>query len=254
MPAIMMSATIATAGSLPAATFTDVTQLREYESAATDHWIFDRGSGGNLTGLKAAITLTQIGATAPTHNAKSLTLASAVNNQLSTGVADGLTYTWCAVVKVPALNQGSGVGQALFSTYGGTANGGANFNIQGGTAVDMNSRAIISAAVVSNNVNITDVTVGAWNFYAFAVDHSGSNRLRRLVSGSASTDLTDTAALTPHGTTKLGLGATSSDFGNGAEFAEAIYFGGVALTLAQIAAIYARSKVRLLRRSGLTVI
>ena len=252
MPALMIPTFIENAGALPMATLTNVSQVKEYELAASEHWIFNKAGASNLVGIKNGGALTVVGS-APTHNAASLTLSATIGNQLASAFSDQLTYTWCGVVKVPAQNQGSGVGQTIFSTNGGNANGGATLSIQGGTAVDLNSRAVIAGATVSNNINIADATVGIYQFYSFVMDHAGATKVRRAASALIETTITDTGAFTPHPTLKLSLGASANDFGNGAEICEAILFAGQALTATQLGQVYLRSKARLLRQSGITV-
>ena len=251
MPALMLSTTILNASALPSATLVDISQVREYENAATEHWIFDKGSAASLVGLKGASTLTKIGGVAESYNPKSVVLPGTLGNQLSTTIADQLTYTWCAVVRVPAQDN-SAIGHSIFSTN--SANSGAFLGIQGGASYDLWSRANYVGGTNQAYQNITDLTVGSWQFYAFAIDHSGTNRLTRISLGTLSLDYAGGTQFVPSTTIKLSLGPTSIDnTTTGLEFAEAILFAGVALTPTLITAVYQRSKARMLRRAGIAI-
>ncbi len=245
-------------GTMYPVTVANLAQLKEYENdpayPCTEHWLFDKGGSAGLTGLKAGGLLTDAGA-AKTWNAYSVTIAGTLGSRLNTTYADRLTYTVCHVAKVPTTGGGSGVGTPLMSTREGATTGGVNFCIQGGTSTDMVSRAIISGASSQQSANPTNFTVGEYRFFAFVIDHTGANRLRRFSLGNVHYDTTDSAAFTVAPANKIGLGPTSSDQNTPAaiEHLEFILFNDIALTTAQIEAVYARSQARIARHSAGTI-
>ena len=236
----------------------NLAQLKEYENdpayPCTEHWIFDKGGLAGLTGIKAGGLLTDAGA-AKTWNSYSVTIGGTLGSRLNTTYADRLTYSVCHVVKVPAIGGGGGIGTSLMSTREGATTGGVNFTIQGGTSLDMASRAIISGATSQQSANPTNFTVGEYRFFAFVVDHTGAGRLRRMSLGNVHYDFTDSAAFTVAPANKIGLGPTSNDVNTPAaiEHCEFILFNDIALTTAQIEAIYGRSKARIARHSAGTI-
>lgn len=253
--ALFIPTLLPSASALPQVTFNDISSLREYETGCDDHWIFDKGGASNLVGLKGAITLAQIGATAPTYNSKSLTLPSTVGNGLKTNIADSLTRTMCAVVKVPAID-GTTIGKPLFSTMGAAMTSGAYMSIQGGSYYDMWSRLGYGGGVVQHTQNFADLTANTYQFYAFGIDHSGSNRAVRLSTGTNTYDFTSANQMVAQATNELALGSYS-EAGDTSAFAlevyELIIFSSSLLTAAQISAVYARSKVRMLRHAGIAL-
>lgn len=247
------------AGSVPLATFVSPQAVNMYEKdpnyTCTEHWIFNKGSSAGLKGIKSGGMLTDAGA-AKTWNANSVTIAGTLGSRLNTAHADRLKFTQCGVIKVPATGGGSGVGTPLFSTREGATTGGSTFCVQGGTSVDMISRAIISGASTQQSSNTTNFTVGEYRFFAYVVDHSGANRLRRHSLGNVHFDYTDSAAFTVAPTNLMGIGPTANDQNTPAaiEHLEYILWLDVALTTAQIEAVYLRSQDRMRVLSGVTVV
>ncbi len=252
--AIHLAKRMTRTGSLPSVTFTNLAQLKEYEADAAypagEHWIFDRGSSAGLAGMKSGGLLTDAGA-AKTWNAYSVTLAGSLGSRLNSTYSDRLTYSICAVVKVPATGSGGGIGTPIASTQQGTAKCGVMFALQGGTSIDLASRAIISGASSQQSWNTANFTVGEWRWFGFVIDHTGANRLRRFSLGTVHQDFTDSAAFTPSPANKIGIGSTSNDVATPAaiEVAEFIVFPDIALTTAQLEAVYGRSQARMSRRS-----
>lgn len=226
----------------------------DYESLATRHFIFNKGNSTNLTCLKTGNTLT-VASSAPTHNSKTLTLGSSNPSALHTGIADSLTWSAWGIVKVPATGLGSGFGQTLFSTYGGTADGGIFAGINSGTSGEMTGRAVISGGVTQLTWNAENLTVGAWIFVGFVVDHSGSTKFRRYVINQFAYDVVDSAAFTPSPTYKIGIGTASASTqgANSSEWAEFGMVDGAALTKTQFKEIYHRSRSRAYRLNDITI-
>lgn len=223
----------------------------EYESAATEHWIFDRGDSAGLTGIKGGLVLTPVGAVAPTYPGSFVRLPGGGLRALETPFDDNQQGTECFVIRYP-LPWASSTFTVIFGSEIGTGGGGGEFllisnlqrlmiNVRGGSSFDLGAGSMVG---------------DQWLFVA----QSRTATSRSGYRGNGGTDLLSaTSSQTKTLATpmrKMAIGnAYRSGTGyveNALDVAEAIFFPG-ALSAGQIATVYANSRERMADR-GLSIL
>lgn len=228
--------------SLSVIDWADTAPLVDYEVTAFDHWIFDNGPA-SLTGLKEGTVLTPQ-TTAPTYGADSIIISSDYQKGLLSTKADAAELTSIVVLKRPAQVT-SGV-HLLYGNMSATGfDGSCAFN---GATDTLFGRVKPSSASASRA--LTNPAIGSYIFTALS-EKVGIDTI--LYVGGYAIATTPNAAKTLSAVNQ-GLGNLAYSTGLSAktmEIAEYILFD-TALTEAQLNAVYARSKARLLKR-GITV-
>jgi hypothetical protein len=227
--------------SLPTYNWQDIPNLPEFESDAGDHWIFDKGDADNLIGGLAGTRLSPAGSD-PTYSASSLVTADGGMNGLASVFTDAATCTFAIVAKRLAIPGGATGRPIASSTTQTAADGGAEILDLGynmamrtreGAAVNMSG----SSLIVEND----------WFFAALSCDGDANVQIY-YVGGLAQQGATVTKTVS---TQKIALGnaaINSAGYLYGTEAAEFIVWPDRALSAAELAAVYSRSKIRLSRR------
>ncbi len=231
---------------LPQLAAADYELLVNYEPDAWGHWDFGTSSA-SLADKTAGKTLTLAG-TAPTYNSTGVVLAGGLNTGLLSELADGTERTLCAIVKIPDLSVFAG---ANVAGNIGTSTGFSMFinKISGDYGILPLAR---GATGITGN-NFVGLSVGDYVFLAISYTQTGSNKLNKFFGGKLSSSITSATAKT--------ASAVNMAFGNIAydttsyhapfEISEGILYDR-ALSLTELAAVYARSKQRMATR-GITV-
>lgn len=216
-----------------------------YEDDAEGHWLFGTDSG-SLVSRQSADTLT-LQSTAPTYFSNYLTTAG-FGNALLTPYDDALAQTMCIVIQRPAAggnkiicgafrdeSEGSGIYQA------GSTTTGPKMRVWNHSAMDI--------------AWPSGLDVGEWCFLALSENFPTAKEEKSYIGGQTATQVTTGTSKTPATTeTKIAIGnayfntySAQTDV-NVAEF---IYFAS-ALSVAQLDAVYARSRTRMENR-GITL-
>jgi len=232
---------------LPQLAATDYELLVDYEPDSWGHWSFGTSSA-SLTDLTQGKALTLAG-TAPTYNSTGVVVAGGLNTGLLSDLADGTERTLCAVIKIPDLS--SYIGAAVAGNVG-TSDGFGMF-------VHKSSGQYGILPLVRGGTGITGDTfaglnVGDYVFMAISYTQTGSNKLNKFFGGKLSSSITSATAKTASAV-KMAFGNiaySTSSYHAPLEISEGILYDR-ALSLAEIAAVYARSKTRMATR-GITVV
>lgn len=232
---------------LPQLAATDYELLVNYEPDAWGYWNFGTSSA-SLVDLTQGKALTLAG-TAPTYNSTGVVVAGGLNSGLLSDLADGTERTLCAVIKIPDLS--SFVGSNVAGNVG-TSDGFGMF-------VHKSSGAYGILPIVRGGTGITGDTfaglaVGDYVFLAISYTQTGSNKLNKFFGGKLSSSITSATAKTASAV-KMAFGNiaySTSTYHSPLEISEGILYDR-ALSLAEIAAVYARSKQRMATR-GITVV
>ena len=228
--------------SLPQVDYADLTNVPEFESDASEHWLFDAGDADNLVGRLNGLALTPVGS-APTHSANYLRTADGTTGNrhgLATPFDDSATMTMCAVVQREAL--GAFSGRVALGSYTTTTGQGFLWTPEGFARTRAHAGSALGTSGVAN---------GAWVFIALACDDV-TDLSRGYVAGVAQTEVSVSKSVAAN---KLALGNgyyTPSGYEQGTAAAELIVYNGRGLSFAELGEVYARSKVRMARR-GITV-
>jgi len=231
---------------LPQLAAADYELLVNYEPDAWGHWNFGTSSA-SLTDLTQGKSLTLAG-TAPTYNSTGVVLAGGLNSGLLSELADGTERTLCAVIKIPDLSSLTGSNVAGNT---GTSDGFGMFVQKSGA-----QRGILP--VVRGGTGITGDTFtgivdGDYVFMAISWSATAGNKLNKFLGGKLSSSITSATAKTASAV-KMAFGNVQysiSAYHAPLEISEGILYDK-ALSLTEIAAVYARSKQRMATR-GITV-
>lgn len=232
--------------SLPQLAAADYELLVNYEPDAWGHWDFGTSSA-SLVDLTQGKSLTLAG-TAPTYNSTGVVLAGGLNTGLLSELADGTERTLCAVIKIPDLSVFAG---ANVAGNVGTSDGFGMFifKISGNYGILPLAR----GATGITGDTFAGLAVGNYVFLAISYTQTGSNKLNKFFGGKLSSYITSATAKTASAV-KMAFGnvqyATSA-YHAPLEISEGILYDR-ALSLTEIAAVYARSKQRMATR-GITV-
>ena len=232
---------------LPQLAATDYELLVNYEPDAWGHWNFGTSSA-SLTDLTQGKSLTLAG-TAPTYNSTGVVVAGGLNSGLLSDLADGTERTLCAVVKIPDLS----------SFLGANVAGNVGTSEGFGMFVHKSSGQYGILPIVRGGTGITGDTfaglnVGDYVFLAISYTQTGSNKLNKFFGGKLSSSITSATAKTASAV-KMAFGNvqySTSSYHAPLEISEGILYDR-ALSLIEIAAVYARSKTRMATR-GITVV
>jgi hypothetical protein len=244
MSIIQVVPVLAANQTLPRVARTDFDYYTDNDPTAYEHWIFDKGNSGNLTGRNRAKVLTPQSAS-PTHSSNYLSQTNSNGNALLTDLPDVLAATRTAIVvfRAPTLV----ANRQLFGSYDSTGPSGGLL-ILNNAAVNATYKNIFTSVV-----NGSTIVAGNWYFAAASIDMSVSPKRLITSIGGQSTTTTDTSGTYVPSAFTVGLGNTgfSAANTNALDFAEfAVY--DVALTAADLATCYTHSKARMLAR-GITV-
>ena len=242
---------ISVAASLPILSESDIAYFSGLEDSAYEHWIFDKGGVGGLTGRVKGKVLT-VQSDAPTYAANSLAMMGSVGKGLLTDLIDaaGAKRTVFAVVqdtiagtsiKVPfGTLDTTGAGTGGLPFFSGTVPTRGVFTTYKGLTNSANSGAVISNAT--------------WHFLAISLDAASASKSVTTLVGGQAVNVATSAGPYAHSGRAIALGNGYYLTGHASlmNFAE---FGVYdrALTAADLAAVYARSKARMAAR-GITVV
>lgn len=236
----IIATTVTNDTSRPTYDWTKIPGLREFEVDAGDHWLFDKNDSRNLAGGLASTNLTPVGA-APTHGGNSITTADGMNG-LRSVFPDSATMTVAGVFRRSAIAT-VGYGRKLISSTSEVPADGGSEILDLTSQVAMRSRQAGSTTMTGSTL----IADGSWTFVAMSCNNANDLQtffIGGLAPQSAVTDKTVAAR-----TIGLGNIATNgSNYAYGCQAAELIVWPDKALTLADIQAVYARSKIRMSRR------
>ena len=231
---------------LPQLAATDYELLVNYEPDAWGYWNFGTSSA-SLTDLTQGKALTLAG-TAPTYNSTGVVLAGGLNSGLLSDLADGTERTLCAVIKIPDLSSFTGSNVA---GNAGTAEGFGMFVQKSGAQRGI--LPVVRGATGITGDTFTGIVDGDYVFMAISYTQTGSNKLNKFFGGKLSSSITSATAKT--------VSAVNMAFGN-VQYATSAYHAPLeisegilydrALSLTEIAAVYARSKTRMATK-GITL-
>ncbi len=233
---------------LPTVDRNDIVYLSELEENAYEHWIFDSGNSTGLTGRVNNIVLTAQ-TDAPTYESNALLLNSAGGKGLLTGLADagtGVITMWAVTRSNGATNTSP---QPIFGNYATAGNGFLLGSVVSGA--NMGKRLYVRTFTNMAPYTIGDTNVDTWTFTAVSLD---------LTNKTANIYITDALK---NEVTMVGSYSVGAEFvmGNGyytnASGAVTHKYGefGIikeAYSIAQLAALYNRSKTRMSAR-GISV-
>jgi len=231
---------------LPKLAATDYELLVNYEPDAWGYWNFGTSSA-SLVDLTQGKVLTLAG-TAPTYNSTGVVVAGGLNSGLLSDLADGTERTLCAVVKIPDLSSYVG---AVVAGNVGTSDGFGMFVHKSG---QYGILPLVRGATGITGDTFAGLNVGNYVFLAISYTQTGSNKLNKFFGGKLSSSITSATAKTASAV-KMAFGNiaySSSTYHAPLEISEGILYDR-ALSLAEIAAVYARSKTRMATR-GITVV
>ena len=228
---------------LPQLAATDYELLVNYEPDAWGHWNFGTSSA-SLTDLTQGKALTLAG-TAPTYNSTGVVVAGGLNTGLLSDLADGTERTLCAVIKIPDLS--SFIGANVAGNVG-TSEGFGMFVLKSSGLYGI--LPVVRGATGITGNNFVGLNVGDYVFLAISYTQTGSNKLNKFFGGNLSSSITSATAKTASAV-KMAFGNiaySTSTYHAPLEISEGILYDR-ALSLAEIAAVYARSKTRMAARS-----
>lgn len=240
---------------LPLVSEADVQYLVDYEPTSYDHWIFDKGGVAGLTGRNQGKLLTPQ-SDAPAYSGAHLTLNTASGKALLTDLEDSAAPqdTICAIFR-PQVSAGMHFPFGCLGETGNNTGGGPYLQ---GTEPSRNIFLTYRINVASA-VN-TGVPVAGGNWYFLAVSRNfaagaGAKALTMLLGGQSpyvlSNSLLYGRAASPR-KQALGNPYYAAAGAGSMDFAEFVVFNK-ALSAAELAAVYARSKARMAAR-GITVV
>lgn len=232
---------------LPQLAATDFELLVDYEPDAYEHWAL----GGNATCLAGLAHGKMLTPQASSHvfNANSVAIDGSVGNALVSDLPDGPELTMCAVLKLPALANAKGI---VPFGCAGTSDGGSAllyYTTSGGYTLG----ALLRGSTTPGSMAFAGEAAGDWVFFGMSQSFTGDNVLIRagslLTANTApiTGEKTHAAANIAIGNSRYSTPTYDGDF----EAAEFIIYNR-ALSAAELAAVYSRSKGRLARR-GITV-
>lgn len=198
-------------------------------------------TGGAGSGAAAAAILD----TSPTHAAGYLTTKDGGLNGLLSPYDDMETQTICVVTRRKALINS---GRLLFGSSSNSGSLGGVVAYFTGTTNNVQMRTRQGTNTAVPNTFEADIPIGSWMFAAMVNKPGEQMYFVGGVNPSYDTTTAKTVA-----SRKVGLGNAHYDlvgYQQGADFAEMIAFPGKALTLSELRAVYARSKVRMGRRAN----
>jgi len=230
---------------LPVLSPSDYELLVNYEPDAWGHWLFGVSSS-SLIDLTAGKILTLAG-TAPTYNSNGVVIAGGLNSGLVSGLIDGNERSFCAVIKVPSL-----------TSYAGALIAGIINDNQGFAGLITNATSVYSLTpLVRGATGITQnaATGTVQDEYVFvALSWSNATKtLNKFFGGRISTSQTSTTSKT-NSSSNLGFGNitySNASYHSPIEICEGILYDK-ALSLAEISAVYSRSKNRMAAK-GITL-
>lgn len=232
---------------LPQLAATDYELLVNYEPDAWGHWNFGTSSA-SLIDLTQGKALTLAG-TAPTYNSTGVVVAGGLNTGLLSDLADGTERTLCVVIKIPDLS--SFAGSNVAGNVGDSSGFGMFINkISGNYGI----LPLVRGATGITGNNFAGLNVGDYVFMAISYTQTGSNKLNKFFGGKLSSSTTSTTAKTASAV-KMAFGNiaySASSYHAPLEISEGILYDR-ALSLTEIAAVYARSKTRMATR-GIAVV
>jgi len=238
-------------GVLPVIAETDIDYLSSYEVSAYEHWVFDTANADSLIGaVNKKLLIAQ--STPPVYSANYISMTNyPVGKGLLTDLDDSATPsdTMFAVVRDTSTK---GL-QGIFGSLGTSAEGGGGviFNLQDAARTAFAYHHGVSTST-STPADVPAIA-GQWRFVACSrAFAAGNNVLRILVGGGNGNELANTGTYlkAPTGR-KLGLGSPYFPASGVSTFQVDYAEFGVfkrALTLADLKAVYARSKVRMAQR------
>lgn len=238
--------------SLPVIPAADIELLSPAESDAVDHWLLGVGDT-SLVGIKSGRVLTPQG-TSHTYNDSSV-VVPAWGGALVSDIADDVNATICAVIKRPTQSL-STHGVIVFGSFSQVSwQNGSGLSIPNGASL---LTVQYGAAPVQASVLWGAIAQGDYVFVAMseqlAADSDPKQTLLYIGGGNKSTTPSSTAR-TASIARKVAFGNAAFDNASykavGLEIAEAIVFANP-LTVAELDAVYARSKIRMAGR-GITI-
>lgn len=224
--------------------YSALSNVPEFEAGSYEHWVFDKGDAQGLVGRINGRALA-VQSTAPTYNAKSLVLGTdgaAYQKGLLTALDDTAEFTVCAVFKW------SSTPKLVFGTVD-ASNGSAL--IVAGSSPAVGSFVRGPSSTTRGIVMSPGPSSGDFIFAALGISLSGAHRTRRYYVSGQSFESTDDSAAETVSSRKFAFGDAyynNVTYNNSVELAEASIFTAP-LSLAQMAAVYKRAKVRMARRS-----
>lgn len=226
---------------LPQVPYEDIENLPEFETDASDHWIFDKGNASNLIGGLAGTTLQPVGA-APVHSPASMLLADGGRTGMISAFPDAAVSTLCGVFRRRAIVSPN-IGVPLMGSVAFDAESGGSgmYDFIGGV---IQGRTRLGAAVgVSGTASMA---VDTW-YFAAIVNAAGTNTY--YVGGIGASVETQAKTLADRNYALGNAYIANEGYYDGARVAEFMIFGDTAKSQAELASIYARSKVRMARRN-----
>lgn len=234
---------------LPLIPSADINAYLDFEPAAYDHWVFNKGGVGGLTGLTNGKVLTPQAPSTLQYNQNYVELAMTTGSGLLTDyvTANTRSHTFWIVAQEAAVYSAVAMLMGDFQTTP-TGSGGALFlsTVSGTRYLYENYYGLVG----NQRIDSVALTPTDWNFYAISMDLAGramlmaQNNTRKLVAQSAVEYL---------------AGARGVVIGNG-------YYAGntarlrvgeagiidAALSDTQLAELYARAQVRMAKQ-GITI-
>lgn len=231
---------------LPQLAAADYELLVNYEPDAWGHWLFGVSSS-SLIDLTQGKALTLAG-TAPTYNSTGVVLGGGLNSGLLSDLADGTERTLCAVIKIPDLS--SFMGSNVAGNVG--ASDGFGMFVQKPGA-NHGILPVVRGATGITGDTFTGITDGNYIFMAISWSATSGNKLNKFLGGKLSGSITSVTAKTASAVNMAfgNVQYTAEIYHSPLEISEGILYDR-ALSLTEIAAVYARSKQRMATR-GITV-